>query len=176
MKAWKFLVLVGGIAGVAGFFLPFFSFASEKDQLVISVSAYQIVSGIDDVNQLVEGAKPMAAANADAKQALVAVNEELEKYRFALVAVFAPAVALALLGALAGVRRRMGRIAGIIAILLGLANVSVWLLFYQVAVDEPGMTATMGFGLHLVLIAGLLGGFAGFGALLAPDRGDVAAD
>ena len=48
MKAWKYLVLVGGILGVAGFFLPFVTFRSSDGELSGAVSAYQIVRGFDD--------------------------------------------------------------------------------------------------------------------------------
>lgn len=171
MKAWKYLVLIGGIAGVAGFFLPFLTFTSDRDNLSVSVSAYQIVSGIDAVDELIAGAKPMTDASAEARQAIATINTELERYRGALMAVFAPAVALALLGAINGARRRMGRVAGLLTIGLGLANAGIWLLFYQVAVAEPDLRAELGLGLHLLLIAGLLALLAGVGALLAPDRG-----
>lgn len=171
MRAWKYLVLIGGIAGIAGFFLPLLAFRSE--QVTLSVSAYQIVSGIDDVRRLVEEAKPMAAASADARQQLEAISAELERYRGVLVAVFAPAVALALLGALCGARHKMGRLAGLIAIALGLVNAGIWLVFFQVVMDEPDVRVNLGFGLHLVLIAGALGTLAGLGALVAPDRGGV---
>jgi hypothetical protein len=171
MKAWKYLVLIGGIAGVAGFFLPFLTFTSPKNELVVSVSAYQIVSGIDAVDELIDGAAPVAIANQDARESLATINSELERYRGALMAVFVPAVALALLGAINGARRKMGRIAGVLAIVLGLANAGIWLLFYQVAIEEPDMSASLGVGLHLLLAAGGLAILAGVGALFAPDRG-----
>lgn len=171
MRAWKYLVLIGGIAGIAGFFLPLLTFTSDEHRVVISVSAYQIVSGIDAASQLVDSASPVAANHAEAERALVVVNSELARYRGAVIAVFAPAVALALLGALAGARRKMGRIAGLLAIALGLVNAGIWLVFFDVAIDEPDVRVNLGYGLHLVLIAGILGVLAGLGALLAPDRG-----
>jgi len=48
---------------------------------------------------------------------------------------------------------------------LGLANAAVWALFYEVSMEHPDVTASMGTGLHLLLIAGVLGGLAGLGAL-----------
>jgi hypothetical protein len=171
VSAWKYLVLIGGIAGVVGFFLPFISFHSRDDRIAGSVSAYQIVRGIDDVGALIDGARPVAVTNDQAKQVVATLDRELARYRSALVACYVPAAALALLGALAGARRKMGRIAALLAIVLGLANAAVWALFYEVSMEHPDVTASMGTGLHLLLIAGLLGGLAGLGALIAPDRG-----
>ena len=167
-------MLIGGIAGIAGFFLSFIMFQSADGRIEGSVSAYQIVRGIDDVGELVEGAKPIVAASPEAQRYVKTFNDELANYRGVLVGCFVPAMLLALLGALAGARRKMGRIAGLLAIALGVINAGVWLLFYQVSNDprlaEHG-TATMGIGLHLLLTAGIAGMLAGLGALLAPDRG-----
>jgi hypothetical protein len=174
MKAWKYLVLIGGIAGVAGFFLPCFTFTSDRDNVTVAVSAYQIVSGIDAVDELLDGASPLALADPNARQTLATIDAELERYRTALMIVFAPAAFLALLGAINGARRKMGRIAGLLALVLGLANAGIWLLFYSVAAEEPDLRASLGVGLHLLLAAGALGVLAGLGAIIAPDRGDLA--
>ena len=177
MKAWKYLVLIGGIAGVAGFFLAFINFRTTDGRLEGSVSAYQIVRGIDDVSELVEGAKPIVEANPEVQQFVKTFNDELGTYRGALVGFYVPAAALALLGAFAGARRKLGRIAGLVAIALGIANAGIWVLFYQVSeqasVASEG-TASMGVGLHMLLVAGIAGLLAGLGALFAPDRGDEA--
>ncbi len=175
MKAWKYLVLIGGIAGIAGFFLAFITFKSPDGQIEGSVSAYQIVRGIDAVDELIDTTKPMTATNADAQRVVTTINAELERYRGALIAVYAPALALAVLGALVGARRRMGRIAGLLAIVIGLANAGVWLLFYQVSTEQHDVDAAIGFGVHALLVAGVLGVVAGLGALFVPDRGDVVA-
>ncbi|HEY5920675.1 MAG TPA: hypothetical protein VIV11_03350 [Kofleriaceae bacterium] len=171
MKAWKYLVLIGGIAGVAGFFLPFITFQSTDGQLAGSFSAYQVVRGIDDAGALIDTAKPITATHADAQRIVTTINTELARYRGALIACFVPAVVLAVLGALVGARRKMGRIAGILAMLVGLVNAGVWLVFFQISTEQPDLTAGMGAGLHMLLVAGALGCIAGLGALLAPDRG-----
>lgn len=171
-RAWKYLVLLGGIAGVAGFFLPFIAFESTDGMFTGSISAYRLVSGIDDVTQVIESSGPLVAAtNADVQAFVKTVNNDLAEYRAGLVAFFLPAVLLALLGALAGARRRMGRLAGLFAIVFGLANAGVWTLFSSVHADEPDKTVSLGLGLHLLLAAGVLGMLAGLGALVLPDRG-----
>ena len=172
MKAWKYLVLIGGIAGIAGFFLPFITFKSPDGDIEGSVSAYQIVRGIDAVDELVDTAKPMTISSAEAQRVVSTINTELERYRGALIAVYIPALALAVLGAIVGARRRMGRIAALLAIVVGLANAAVWLLFYQVSTEQHDVTAAIGLGVHALLLAGALAALAGLGALFAPDRGD----
>jgi hypothetical protein len=176
VKAWKYLVLIAGIAGIAGFLLPFITFKSPRGEIEGSVSAYQIVRGIDAVDELIDTAKPITVTNAQATRVVTKINSELERYRGALIACFVPAAALALLGALVGARRKMGRIAGLLAIVIGLANAGVWVLFFQVSMEQPDVTVAMGLGLHLLLVAGIVGMFAGLGAVLAPDRGHVLVD
>jgi hypothetical protein len=172
MKAWKYLILIGGIAGIAGFFLPFITFKSTDGQITGSISAYRIVSGIDDVTQLLDSTKPITMANSEVKGFVTMFNRDLATYRGALVAFFAPAAALALFGAIAGLRGVLGRIGGLVALVLGLANAGVWYLFYQVSHETTEKTASMGIGLHMLLVAGAAGCLGGLGALLSPDRGD----
>jgi hypothetical protein len=172
VKAWKYLILIGGIVGIAGFFLPFITFQTTDGTITGSISAYRIVSGIDDVTQVLEGAKPVTMANNEVKHFVTMFNDELATYRGALTAFFAPAAALALFGAICGWRRKIGRIGGLLALLLGLANAGVWLLFFQVSSQATDKTAAMGIGLHALLVAGVLGVVAGAGAMLLPDRGE----
>jgi len=174
VKAWKYLVLLGGIAGIAGFFLPLINFSSSDGGIEGSVSAYQIVRGIDDVGELVEGTKPIVAASPDAQRFVTTFNEQLGRYRGVLVGLYVPAALLALLGALAGIRRKLGRIAALLAIALGLANAGIWILFYQVSLDATATagTASLGIGVHMLLAAGIAALLAGLGALVSPDRGD----
>ena len=174
-RAWKYLVLLGGIAGVAGFFLPFVAFESTDRMFTGSISAYRIVSGIDDVAQVIESSGPLVATtNADVQAFVKTINDDLAEYRAGLIGFFIPAVLLALLGALAGARRRMGRLAGLLAIVFGLANAGVWVLFSSVHAEQPDKTVSLGLGLHMLLAAGVLGVLAGIGALLLPDRGQDA--
>lgn len=173
MKAWKYLVLIAGIAGVAGFFLPLITFTSPNGEIEGSVSAYQIVRGIDAVDELIDTTKPMTITSAEATRVVNTINSELERYRGVLIGCYIPAAALALLGALVGARRKMGRLAGLLAIVLGLVNAAIWLLFYQVSMEQADVSAAIGFGLHLLLIAGVVATLAGLGALLSPDRGAV---
>lgn len=174
MKVWKYLVLLGGIAGVAGFFLAFITFRSSDGRLEGAVSAYQMVRGIDDVSELIEGASPVVNAHPEVQQFVKTLDDELGKYRGALIGFYVPAALLALLGAFTGMRRKMGRMAGILAIAIGVANAGIWAVFFQISSEArtPEGTASMGIGLHVLLAAGIAGVLGGLGALLAPDRGN----
>lgn len=169
MPLWKYLVLIGGIAGITGFFLPFINF---EGKLSGSISAYQIVRGIDDVTNFIDGAKPLVAADADAYKFTTRVNKDLAEYRNLIVVLYAPAAVLALFGALAGVRRKLGRFGGLIAILLGAVNAVLWFLFFQVSVEATDISASLGIGLHMLALAGAFAITGGIGAFLLPDHGD----
>ncbi len=173
MKAWKYITLLGGIAGLVGFFLPFVAFASADHSITGTVSAYQIVRGIDSVNELMSGVAPALLPSEQATAWAGNFNTQITDYRGAIVGFFIPAVLLALLGALAGVRRRMGRLAGLFALLFGAGNVAVWILFKTISDEQSSrdVVTTMGIGVHLVLAAGCAAVLAGLGAMLSPDRG-----
>lgn len=170
MKIWKVLVLLAGIVGIAGFFLPFVKYTSPDRSVHGSISAYQIVAGIKDPKDIVDGDLPKL----DKSQVTILVkqfNEGLAEFKTAMLAFFAPALLLGVLGALTIMRGRMGRLAAIFALLLGAANAGVFFLFYSVAKDSGRTDATLGLGLTALLVAGIGGAVAGLGALFAPDEG-----
>ena len=169
MPLWKYLVLIGGIAGITGFFLPLINF---EGKLSGSISAYQVIKGIDDVANFIDGAKPIIATDADAHKFTTRVNKDLAEYRNLVIALYAPAALLALFGAFAGVRRKLGRIGGLFVILLGAANALIWFLLFQVSVEAQDSSASLGIGLHMLAIAGAFALTGGIGALVLPDHGD----
>ena len=168
MTAWKYILLVGGIAGVLGFFLPFIRNTGEHKAIIDKISAYDVVRGADAMSDLVRTAEQAGLAGKDTKQ----LQENLELSRTALMAFYLPSALLALLGAIVGWRRKMGRIAALLALLLGAVNVAIWYLFYAVASEDPDHALKLGIGMHLVLLAGVAAAVAGVGAMVAPDRGD----
>ena len=167
MKPWKVVVLLAGLAGIAGFFLPFIKYKSPDGSVTGTISAYQIVAGIDDPGDIVDGDVP----NLDREQVAVLVkqfNEGLAELKTLMLGFFAPAVLLAVIGALGMARGRLGRIAGVFALLLGLANAGVFLLFRGVAADSGQTEATLGIGLTMLLLAGVGGAIGGLGAIVSP--------
>jgi hypothetical protein len=95
----------------------------------------------------------------------------MNAYRSMAIAWFAPAGLLALLGVVMLLRDRMGRFAGLFAIVFGGACCAVFALFWRADQDSRDTSASLGLGVYLLLGAGLGGVLAGLGALVSPDRG-----
>ena len=71
---------------------------------------------------------------------------------------YIPAALVLLLGAICVARGKMGRFAGLLALLVGGASAGVWALFNMVANEDKGNNVSLGMGLHLILVAGILAG------------------
>jgi hypothetical protein len=171
MKAWKILVLLGGIAGVVGFFMPFARGHNDRANIDQSVSAYQLAKGLDKKELLAEAEK-LKISKEDAERAATELEEGLKEAQgFAIIA-YAPAALLAIIGAFAVAFRRFGRLGGVFAFLLGGASAGIWALLNAAAGHaEKAQSVSLGIGAHLLLVAGIAGLVAGLGALVAPDRG-----
>jgi hypothetical protein len=170
MKAWKFLIMLAGIAGLVGFFLPFARGADERTKMDQPISAYRLVRGID-VHELVADAERVGVSRVEAERAAKELDEGLSAARgFALLA-YAPAALLALLGAIAVARGMLGRLGGVFALLLGGASAGIWALLAAASHEAHATTISLALGAHLLLVAGLGGLLGGLGALFAPDRG-----
>lgn len=172
MKAWKYVILVGGLAGLLGFFLPFARGRDEHTKFEAGVSAYELVKGIDK-KAVMEEAKKIGASTQEAEQAAQGFEEGLKDAAGFAVLAYSPAAVLLLLGVFGVVLRRFGRLAGVFALLAGVGSAGIWgLLEAAAGKAQPGAaTVTLAMGTHLLLVAGLCGILAGFGALFAPDRG-----
>ena len=164
MKASKLIVLVGGILGILAFFLPLVSV--ERQGKSASVSAFQIMKGLDQVE--------VAVDDGVSKRSLdVATGAEAKKDIGALkgivMAIFAPALLLSLLGGLGVARKRFGRVAGTFSLLAGLAGLGIAAILKGAAEGDAGI------GLTLLLITGVAGVIGGLVALVKPERPFVAA-
>jgi len=97
MKASKLIVLVGGILGILAFFLPLVSV--ERQGAKASVSAYQIIKGLDQVEVAVDQGTARreldVATSASAKKDIGAMKG-------IVMAIFAPALLLSLIGGAGG--------------------------------------------------------------------------
>jgi hypothetical protein len=172
--AWKYLVLLAGIAGIVGFFLPFVTVHTRDARFGRHPSAFELVRRLEGLDDMTHSLTALGVATPDAKQMAAQAHDTLQTARTAASVIYAPAALLALLGVVCGFRRRMGRLAGFFALVLGAASASVWAVFHYVASNDPNHGATLGLGAHLLLACGAAGALAGLGALLAPDRGSVA--
>ena len=171
MSLWKYLVLLGGIIGVVGFFLPFVDVHTTEARFGRHPSAFDLVRRLEGLDAMTLDLTKLGLADADAKRMATQAHDQLQTARTAASVIYAPAALLALLGIVCGIRRRMGRFAGLVSLILGGASGAVWGIFFYVARGDPHHGATMGMGANFLLLSGAAGVIAGLGALIAPDRG-----
>ena len=190
MKAWKFIILVGGIIGLVGFFLPFMKFGVGGSGSV-GVSGFALVKGLPEARELL-ASEIEKMPEEQIKKAAAELEDSAKKAGGLIMLFYIPTALVLLIGAVNTARGKMGRLAGVLGILAGGAAILVWVLFQQVmsadvagqvhatAGDPTGkaiaeaigdnVSVSMGLGLHLILLSGLLGAVAGLGCLIKPDR------
>lgn len=177
MKAWKFMLLAGGLIGLIGFFLPFMKVQNAATNGEIGISGMQFVKGIGDVRELLHD-QVEKLPEAQVKQFIEQTNDTLKKAGGLVMLFYIPTALVFLVGLVNTARKKMGRLAGLLGLITGAAAILVWVLFQQVmstdemhqASDAAATTATMGLGLHLILVSGVLGAIGGLGAIVKPDR------
>lgn len=178
MKASKLIVLAGGILGILAFFLPLVSV--QRDNFHGTVSAFQLVKGLDTASDAVDkadaqadtqvnvasfGGEDVAASHAAAGE----VKKDLGALKAIVLAIFAPALLLALIGGLGVKRKRFGRGAGALSLVLGLVGLGIAMILKSAAEGDAGI------GLTLLLVTGVSGVVGGMLALIKPQRLAVAA-
>jgi hypothetical protein len=167
VKAMKFVVLASGVIGLIAFFLPLI--AVEKSGVEGKLSAFQIVKGIDAVQEVVKEAPKTGSA--EETKAVGELNDGLDEVKGIVLAVFGPAAILALLGVIAVARKRFGRGMAIPTFLIGLIGLGIWALLNAAANEVGGDENVKGLGMHLLMLTGLGGTFAGLVGTIKPDRG-----
>lgn len=168
-KLAKFIVLGGGVLGILGFFLPLIT--ASYQGVNAQMSTFQLVSGIDKIDEIVD--VKIDEVPAEAQAGLQEFNEGLKKARAVFYALFAPSALLLLMGLLAVAKARMGRVLGVFAFLVGGAGVGIWALLQSIISEaaKNGGEAGGGIGMHLILVSGALGIIAGLIALISPEKG-----
>jgi hypothetical protein len=165
VKASKFIVLVGGILGILAFFLPMVSV--ERGGTRVTVSAFQVVKGLDAVQAEVnkEEVRTVAAGYGESgRQALSEANSGIDSIKGIIMAVFVPALLLALIGGLGVRRKKFGRVAGTFALLIGAVGLGIGAILKSAAEGDSGI------GLTLLIVTGLAGVAGGILALAKPER------
>ena len=173
MKAWKFIVLVGGIAGLIGFFMPFMKVKTPDGKSEAGISGFQFVRGVGDVQALLPANETAGISHEDLAKAEKVINDTLQTASGYVLMFYAPTALVLLIGAICVARGRMRRLAGVLALLTGGASAGVWALFNMVAAEDKGGGVSLGLGLHLILVAGICGIVGGLGALVKPDTGEA---
>ncbi len=173
MRLWKVFVLLAGVAGVIGFFTPLVEYRSNDGKLTNDASAFEVVRGVDQSSSgdLFKQAEKLGLSHEDAQKFARAFNQGMEAYGGMLALYYAPAALLLLLGVWLVVRDRMGRFAGLLALVLGGACCAVFAVFWQADQQSHDAHARLGLGLYLLAGCGVGAFIAGFGALISPDRG-----
>lgn len=159
MKASKLIVLVGGILGILAFFLPLVSV--ERQGKSASVSAFQIMKGLDQVEVAVDDGVSRHSLNVATAES---ARKDIGALKGIVMAIFAPALLLSLLGGLGVARKRFGRVAGTFSLLAGLAGLGIASILKGAAEGDAGI------GLTFLLITGVAGVIGGLVALVKPER------
>lgn len=165
MKASKFIVLVGGILGILAFFLPMVTV--HRESYTGSVSAFQIIKGLDSVS-VAAGSQEVNVAMADAGASVRAAKDGIDSMKGIVMAIFAPAMLLALIGGLGVARKKFGRGAGALSLVFGLIGLGIGAVLKGAAEGDAGI------GLTLLLVTGLAGVIGGLLALVKPERATTA--
>lgn len=175
MKAWKFMLLAGGLVGLIGFFLPFFKWTHGDSG--VSISAFNALKGVGDAREILseEIAK---MPEPQVQKAIADFNDIVKKAGSFVLIFYIPTALMFLVGLVNTIRRKMGRLAGLLGFISGVAAILCWVLWQQALSsdeakqvgDATSAAATMATGLHLILISGVIGAIGGLGALVKPDR------
>jgi hypothetical protein len=166
---WKLLAFLAGAAGVVGFFLPLVEYRDAAGAIISSTSAYEIATSTTDTSGFAEIAKGFGASAEQAQQIAQAMDQGLMAYRGAIIAFYVPAALQALFALINLLRSRMGRFAGLMAILFGAANAAVFAWFYLGA-QRNDPNAALGYGVWLLAAAGAGGILAGLATMFDPDH------
>lgn len=154
MKVAKLIVLLGGLLGVLGFFVPL---ATVRDQSTeLSLSGYQLFSGMTELEDV--------ANRANASKDL----ETLGEIKGIILVCFLPGALLAVVGLVGVARRQFGRPSALVAIALGVLSFLVFMAMQRGAAEAQHGTA--GPAVYLLAACGLLGIAGGSLAVVNPDR------
>ncbi|MBA3540681.1 MAG: hypothetical protein H0T79_13805 [Deltaproteobacteria bacterium] len=170
MKIWKILILVTGLAGIAGFFLPIVNYGGET-----SLSSFDIVRGGGDeaatsATNVINKAKDVGT-NFEATKGMTetaaknVASTGLAGLKGIIIGFFVPALILTLMGAVGIARGKFERLGGIFALILGIVSAAIWGVFFLGASGD----GSVGLGLHMLLVAGLGGIVGGIGTIAKPD-------
>lgn len=174
---WKILVLLAGLVGIVGFFLPLRVLSGLDGHTGTHASAYEIAQGVDETQQLITYAEQLGISTRELSASL---DQNLEHYRYAILGMFVPSFLLLVIGIVAIGRGGLGRLGGFLAMAFGAASLLAFVGALLLAGDlvlhhdaiEVRLASTMGPGMYCLLAAGVVGMFAGAAALLRPDHLD----
>ncbi len=178
MKAIKFVILGAGLLGLISFFLPLAKHEST------SYSAFGVIQGVDaaksEANKIADQVQDNLAANADGTRAQDDVeklrndfNEGLDAAKTLVYILLVAPVALALIGGVGVARKKLGRLGGTGALLIGLLGTAlsglVLAAFTSAEFKSDGGSA--GIACYTMFIGNITGMICGLLTLIKPDIG-----
>ncbi len=162
MKFTKFMVLIGGVLALIAFFMPYGTV--RNGGVYVHVSAFDVMKGIDSMSQV---SNVSGDADIDREISSKVDNSTTKGYT---MLVFGPPLLLLAIGGVAVGRKKLGRLGGVGALLLGL-----WGCLFGAAImsvmEKEAEGAGVGVGTYLFLAGGIVGDLGGLLALIKPDRG-----
>ena len=163
MTFTKHMVLLGGVLALIAWFVPYGTV--HVGPVHARVSAFDVIKGIDSLGQVsnVEGNEAIDSEIAKADD-----NSTTKGYT---ALVFGPPLLLLVIGGIAEKRKKLGRLGGVGAMLLGAWAAVFAAALISVLGQDASEGAGVGAGCYLFLAGGALGGLGGLLALIKPDRG-----
>lgn len=168
MKIWKILVLLVGLAGVAGFFLPLVNYTDANGAAAKSYSGLQVVKGDATGADMIDKAKAVGKEYEATKELSGQVETGIAALKGVILGFYVPSLLMVILGAVGLIRGKFQRLSGVFTAILGLVSAAIWGVF-ALGASDAGSGYSNGLGLHMLLVAGLGGLIFGIGAVVKPD-------
>lgn len=175
MKVAKHVLILLGLAGLVGVFMPLAEL--RKGPVGVTLTAKELSFGLEKTHGALDRKLPGFLEKrlpTDVRDTRDDVKMVADYLKWA-VAAFAPALLLVILGLVAVARQRLGRGLAAGTLLVGLIAFGTWIgLHYAIAyalaeADVKGMTIGLMSGAHMLLIPAITGIGVGIAALVRPE-------
>ncbi|HEU0034222.1 MAG TPA: hypothetical protein VFQ53_26540 [Kofleriaceae bacterium] len=175
MKPWAKLLVIVGLAGFIGMFLPFL--IVQRGPIKLGRTASQLTFRMEHTRALLDKQLPLIAElnlPRDVRSARQDARDVVHAARYAAL-LYIPAIGMLLAGLYGLWRKRSSRMLGAIGLMCGLASTACYFGLRYVLDHEldPSMLkrtkVDLYIGAHLLVFVGVLGILVGLAALTRPD-------
>lgn len=175
MKVAKHVLILLGLVGVLGVIMPFAQV--RKGVVAVALTAKELSFGLDKTHAALDRKLPklvekrLGSTVTDTRDDLKIVADIL---KWAAL-VFVPSALLVLIGIVAVMRKRLGRVLAGASLLIGLVSLATWIgLHYAIdygleEADVKGLSIELMSGAHMLIISALTGIGVGIAALVKPE-------
>jgi len=175
VKIAKHVLILLGLVGLLGLIMPLAEV--RKGVAAVQLSAKDLSFGLEKTHAALDRKLPklverrLGSTVTDTRDELKMVADGL---KFAAL-LFAPAALLVLIGIIAVLRKRLGRVLAGTALLIGLVSLASWIgLHYGIdyaleEADVKGMTIELMAGAHMLIVGAIAGMGVGLAALVKPE-------